>query len=325
MNSSRSRHLVDPELLGQLDEWPQLALSDATLSDMRNGSRLLLPPIDRPERVEVSRHLASGGDLPDVPLFLYRPAHREGPLPCIYHIHGGGFVGGAAAPLEPIHRMMAHDLECAILSVDYRLAPETPYPGPLEDCYAGLSWLFAHAEKIGIDSARIGLMGESAGGGLAAGLALLARDRAGNSLAFQHLIYPMLDDRTCAAADPHPHAGDYIWTPHNNRYGWRAYLGCEPGSPDVPVYAAPARAEDLEGLPPTFICTGSLDLFLEEDMEYARRLTRAGVPVELHVYAGGYHGFIFHPTADVAERATRDSWESLRRRLHPAESRRLLS
>lgn len=320
MNSSRSRHLVDPELLALLDEWPQLVLSDATLPDMRNGSRLLLPPIAHRERVETSRYLAPCADGPDVPLFLYRPASHQGSLPCIYHIHGGGFVGGAAGPLEPIHRIMAYDLECVIVSVDYRLAPETPYPGPLEDCYAGLSWLFDHAAEFGIDPARIGVMGESAGGGLAAGLALLVRDRGEHSLAFQHLIYPMLDDRTCTFQDPHPYTGDYIWTPHNNAYGWRAYLGSEPGSPDVSAYAAPARAEDLKGLPPAFLSTGSLDLFLEEDMDYARRLTRAGVPVELHVYAGGYHGFIFHPTADVAERATRDSWDALRRRLHPAES-----
>ena len=318
MTISRSRGLVDPELLPMLVAYPPLVLSDATLPELRNGSRLLLPPFEHPERVERSERMAAATGAPDVPLFVYRPFDRQGMLPCIYHIHGGGYVGGAAAPLDPIHRAMADDLGCVIVSVEYRLAPETPYPGPIEDCYTGLSWLFDCATEIGVDPTRIGLMGESAGAGLAAGLALLTRDRGKLDLAFQHLIYPMLDDRTCVDDDPHPYAGEYIWTLHNNHYGWRAYLGSEPGSANVSFYASPARAVNLSGLPPTFICTGALDLFLEEDVDFALRLTRAGVPVELHVYPGGFHGFIFHPTADVAQRATCDSWEALRRRLHPA-------
>jgi acetyl esterase/lipase len=148
-------------------------------------------------------------------------------------------------------------------------------------------------------------------------LALLARDRGEYPLAFQHLIYPMLDDRTCVSADPHPYTGEYIWTPHNNSFGWSALLNAPPGSDGVSTYAAPARALDLSGLPKTFISTGALDLFLEEDIEYARRLMRHGVPVELHVYPGAYHAFDLALDARVAADAKRDSCSALQRALHP--------
>ena len=157
-------------------------------------------------------------------------------------------------------------------------------------------------------------MGESAGGGLAAALALLARDRGEYSIAFQHLIYPMLDDRT-GTETPHPYAGEYLWTPANNMFGWSALLSVAPGSAGVSPYAAAARAADLAGLPPAFIATGALDLFVEEDIEYARRLIRAGVPVELHVYPGAFHGFDLSPDARVAQEARRISVAALRRAL----------
>jgi triacylglycerol lipase len=161
-------------------------------------------------------------------------------------------------------------------------------------------------------------MGESAGGGLAAALALLARDRGEYRLAFQHLIYPMIDDRTVVASDPHPYTGEYVWTAESNAFGWASLLGVPPGSDGVSPYAAAARAETLKGLPPTFISTGALDLFLEEDLEYARRLTREGVPVELHVYPGAYHAFNIAAGAGVAQAAQRDSLAALRRALNPA-------
>ncbi|OYW92187.1 MAG: arylesterase [Caulobacterales bacterium 32-67-6] len=252
---------------------------------------------------------------PDVEVLIYRPKDAAGPLPCILHIHGGGYVAGAAADNEAVHRTLAADLACCIVSVEYRLAPETPFPGPVEDCYAALAWVFANAEALGVDRGRIGLMGESAGGGLAAGLALLARDRGDYLLAFQHLIYPMIDDRTCVSADPHPYAGAFVWTPQANAFGWRALLGHEAGLDGVSPYAAAARATDVSGLPPTFIATGALDLFLEEDLAYAQRLLRAGVPVELHVYPGAFHGFQWAPEAGVSQTAARDSRAALARAL----------
>ncbi|MCP3729739.1 alpha/beta hydrolase [Sphingomonas sp. MG17] len=313
-----TRHLVDPELLDLLDQWPQVTLTDELLPLVRAPGRLPLGEIVNPERVEKREVLVPGRDgAPDVPLTIYRPADRAGEvLPCLYHIHGGGYVGGAAASMEPLHRPLAEALGCVLASVDYRLAPETPFPGPLEDCYAGLGWLHANADELGIDSARIGVRGESAGGGLAAALALLARDRGEYPLAFQQLIYPMIDDRTCTG-EPHPNAGEFIWNAGSNAFGWRCYLGAEPGGAEVSPYAAAARAEDLTGLPPAFVSTGTLDLFVDEDIAYAGRLIRAGVATELHVYPGAFHGFNVHPTAGVSLRSNRDAENWLKRHLHP--------
>jgi triacylglycerol lipase len=236
-------------------------------------------------------------------------------LPGVLHIHGGGYVMGRAAMMEAAHRPLVADLRCCVVSVEYRLAPETPYPGSVEDCYAALRYVCGNGRDLGIDASRLGVMGESAGGGLAAALALLVRDRREFKFAFQHLIYPMLDDRTCVTEDPHPHVGEFIWTPHNNRFGWASLLGKAPGSSDVSIYAAAARAQDLSDLPRTFIATGALDLFLEENIDYARRLMRAGVPVELHVYPGAFHGFNLAINADVTKRAARDSKAALARAL----------
>jgi acetyl esterase/lipase len=207
------------------------------------------------------------------------------------------------------------EIGCVVVSVDYRLAPDTPHPGPVEDCYAALRWFHANAAALGVDSGRIAIGGESAGGGLAAALALLARDRAEVPVVFQLLIYPMLDDRTVISPEPHPFAGEFIWTAQSNRFGWRALLGQEPGSPGVSPYAAAARAENLAGLPPAFVSVGALDLFLDENIAYAQRLLRAGVPSELHVYPGAYHGFDLAFEADVTRRFRRDSLQALKRAL----------
>ena len=316
-----TRHLVDPELLPLLDAWPKIVLTPETLPEMRETARLPIP--ENPALIAAVTsdiHTIPGpAGAPDLALYSYRP-NAAGPsarLPCIFHIHGGGYVGGSAAPLAPIHRALVASLGCTLVSVDYRLAPETPFPGAIEDCYAALGWLVGNAAALGVDPMRIGVMGESAGGGLAAALALLVRDRGEHRLAFQHLVYPMLDDRTCVATDPSPTAGAFVWSPHNNAFGWAALLGRAPGSPDVSPYAAPARATDLAGLPPTFVSTGALDLFVEEDLDYARRLMRAGVPVELHVYPGGFHGFDFDPQARVAVQARRDSRDALANALGP--------
>lgn len=317
-----TRHLVDPALLPVLDVFPTMALSDELLAPMREAERFAALPVAADpkvsEAIEQSIRAVPGPvGAPDITLTIYRPRAANGALPCIFHIHGGGYVGGSAAQLEPLHRPAAFDLDCVIVSVDYRLAPEHRFPAAIEDCYAGLAWTFANAGALGIDAARIGVMGESAGGGLAAALALLARDRGEYRLAFQHLIYPMIDDRTCVAAQPNPMTGEFIWTPHNNRFGWAALLGCDPGGPGVSPYAAAARAENLANLPPAFIACPTLDLFVDENIAYAHRLMRSGVAVELHVYPGGFHGFdIFGGEAPVAVRARRDSREALRRALH---------
>lgn len=315
------RKLVDPALLPVLDVFPTVALSNELLAPMREAERFAQLPVAVPAEIreaieQTVRNVPGPTGAPDITLTIYKPRAAQQKLPCIYHIHGGGYVGGAASQLEPLHRPAAFDLNCVIVSVDYRLAPENPFPAGIEDCYAGLAWTFANAEALGIDRNCIGVMGESAGGGLAAALTLLARDRGEYKLAFQHLIYPMLDDRTCVTAEPNPVAGEFIWTPHNNAFGWSSLLGHEPGRDGVSPYAAAARATDLSGLPPAFIACPTLDLFIDEDIAYAARLARAGVPVELIVYPGGFHGFdIFGGDAPISTRARRDSREALRRAL----------
>lgn len=317
-----TRKLVDPALLAVLDAFPTVPLSAELLGPMREAERFAQFPVNVPPAVvdavtQSVRCVPGPAGAPDITLTIYTPRFIKGALPCIYHIHGGGYVGGSAAQLEPLHRLASYELECVIVSVDYRLAPEHVFPAAIEDCYAGLAWTFANAAALNVDATRIGVMGESAGGGLAAALALAARDRGAYKLAFQHLIYPMLDDRTCVA-EPNPVAGEFIWTPHNNRFGWTSLLGREPGGEGLSPYAAAARAEDVSGLPPTFIACPTLDLFIDENLTYAHRLMRAGVPVELHVYAGGFHGFdIFGGDAPIAVQARDDSRRALKRFLHP--------
>lgn len=306
-------HLVDPALRPMLEMWPTIALDAETLVAMRERM-LPTPPIDTTGTTLERREVPGPIGVPDITLHIYKPEGADGPLPAIYHIHGGGYVGGAAAQLEVFHRPLVRALNCVLVSVDYRLAPEHVFPAAIEDCYAGLRWTIEQADALGIDIKRLGVMGESAGGGLAAALALLVRDRGEYTLAFQHLTYPMIDDRTCLG-DQHPHTGEFIWTPHNNRFGWTALLGGEPGGADVSPYAAAARATDLAGLPPTYIMTGALDLFLEEDMDYARRLIRAGVPTELHVYPGGFHGFDIFPGSAPSTAAQASRMAALARAL----------
>ena len=310
-----TRSLVDPELRAALGELPADILTIDTLPEVRRRRAALAaerPPPD-PALGSIAVHPVA-----EASVRVFTPVRADDTrLPALLHLHGGGYVGGAAADRDAERLALAAELGCVIASVEYRLAPESPYPGPVEDAYAALCWLHEQADALGIDRTRIAVGGESAGGGLAAALALLARDRGKVRPVFQHLVYPMLDDRTVVAGDPNPVAGEFVWTAQQNRFGWTALLGREPGGPDVPAYAAPARAQDLSGLPPAFIMVGALDLFLDEDLDYARRLIRAGVPCELHVFPGAYHGFDEVPNARVAMVARNRSRAALRSALHP--------
>lgn len=305
--------LVDPELRPLLEAWPTVALTAEMLPVMRSAARAMPMPELPEELANRELHQAIGAEGHAIDLHVWRPvAQAEAPTGAILHIHGGGYIAGSADSMAFLLATAVAATGCPVVSVDYRLAPETAHPGPVEDCYAALKWLHGNATSLGVDPARIGIMGESAGGGLAAALALLARDRGEHAIAFQQLIYPMIDDRTCTRID-HGCTGEFIWTPHNNRFGWSALLGHAPGGEGVSPYAAAARAEDLSGLPPTYISVGALDLFLEEDIAFARRLLAAGVPTELHVYPGAFHGFELMGEAAVAKQATATRLAALQR------------
>jgi acetyl esterase/lipase len=226
-----------------------------------------------------------------------RASGRGAPSPALLWIHGGGYVTGTAATDDAVCRHFARELGITVVAVDYRLAPENPFPAPLEDCYEALTWL---AERQDVDATRIALGGACAGAGLAAALALLARERGDVQPIFQLLAYPMLDDRTTTRTDiDETHFRG--WNNAANRFGWQSYLGAAPGSSGIEVFAAPARCEDLSGLPPAWIGTGSLDLFCEENITYANRLTVAGVECELLVMGGAFHGFdLVSPNAGIS-------------------------
>jgi acetyl esterase/lipase len=225
--------------------------------------------------------------------------------PAVLYLHGGGMIGGSVAVYDGLISRYVSSSGVAMLAVDYRLAPEHPYPTPVEDCYIGLQWLAEHAAELEVDAARIAVMGDSAGGGLAAATALLARERGGPDLAHQILIYPMLDDRNTS---PDPELVPFaVWTYDDNITGWGALLGENIGGADVTAYAAPARATDLSDLPPCYIEVGQLDIFRDESLTYARRLSDAGVNVEFHLLPGVPHGFEAYAHAtDIARRSVTD-------------------
>jgi acetyl esterase/lipase len=311
-------HLIDPELAAARAKLPNFDIS-LTTENLDTWRTVLATeiPYEASGEVTITERSVPGADGdPDVVLRIHTPTDSPGPLPCVYFMHGGGLVMGTARREDERFERYCTRFNCVGVSVEYRLAPETPYPGPLEDCYAGLRYVYQHADELGIDQARIGIGGTSAGAGLAAGLALLARDRNEMSVAFQLLIYPMIDDRLRSASSRWHDAP--VWDPVSNRFGWESYLPGIAGTDDVPIYAAAARAADLSGLPATYIMVGTLDGFLDEDVDYAIRLAHAGVPTELHVYPGAIHGFdAFARSVAVARHAVDDIRRWLATQLAP--------
>lgn len=304
---------LDPDIAeaAQLIHIP--AFDDDLLAAARSVEFPAPPLSDAVARTD--RVVPGDGGEAGVPVRVHRPVDGDtgGLLPCVYSIHGGGYVIGSYDMDDAWFDSLCPRLGVVGVSVEYRLAPDTPYPGPLEDCYRGLAWTYEHADELGIDRDRIGVHGVSAGGRLAAALALLARDRGEVPLAFQVLDSPMLDDRQIT---PSSRLDDLVvWTRESNAFGWRAYLGDLSGRDDVPYTAAPARAgdADLVGLPPAFVSVGAVDGFVDEDVDYALRLNRAGVPTELHVYAGACHGYQIAVDSEVARQAARDKESFLAR------------
>lgn len=311
-----NRAMVDPELVPLIDLLVLGPLSDDRITEVRSALTARRPLLDTTEGTSLEQSAPGADGAPDVPLLIYGRTPEGPPRPALLHIHGGGYVMGAAYMTDEPNRAMSEALGCVIVSVDYRLAPESPFPAALDDCYAALSWLHRNSAALNVDSSRIALIGESAGGGLAATLAQLARDKGEIPIAFQLLSMPMLDDRT-GRDDSHGMTGAFVWTAADNRYGWDSYLRAYGAA--RPPYAAAARMVDLSGLPPCFIAVGALDLFLREDLLYAARLAEAGVPVEVHVYPGAVHAFQLVPGTRLSREFDRAQVDALRRALAIAD------
>jgi len=311
--------MIDPELAAMIDLLPKMDLSDPVAARQAFEDIIAAVTIDIPgsETLVIEDRMVPGfeGD-PDVPVRVYRPrrAGQASPTPGVVMIHGGGFVIGSVESEHAGAALMAIDTGAAVVSVEYRLAPEHPYPAGLHDCYAALAYLHAEADALGVDPARVALAGASAGGGLAAATALLARDRGGPAVCFQLLQIPELDDRLETGS-----MVTFVDSPLWNRplavQSWQAYLGPLYGAADVPHHAAPARAADLSGLPPAYISTAENDPLRDEGIAYAQRLLQAGVSVELHQFPGTFHGSALVTTAAVSKRAQRESALALRQAL----------
>jgi acetyl esterase/lipase len=299
------RDLIDPEcrvpLDGLLEVMPGGFNAIPDIVARRAAMEQLLAAMPVPENPNVTKEDRSvpGPDgEPDISVRIYRPAAATSTLPGIYYIHGGGMVLGTAAGEDAAAARLCEQVGAVVVSVEYRLAPEHPHPAPVEDCYAGLIWMTKAVTELGVDPDRIAIYGASAGGGLTIAAAMLARDRGGPALRFMMPIYPMIDDRNeTPSSQEITDIG--IWDRSGNVEAWALYLGGKPAD----EYAAPARAENVSGLPPAFIDVGTVDLFRDEDIAFAQRLMQAGVPCELHVHPGSYHAAeTFAPDAALSRR-----------------------
>lgn len=286
--------LVDPEHRPFVSGFPVFNPKHDDLGNFRHSVIEAFTAMAPSALFKGEEHTTQGSaDQPDVRILIYRPVGLVRGAPAILYIHGGGFFTGTPDMLDAANQALAEASGALVVAVDYRLAPETPFPGPVEDCYAAFIWMVEQAEMLGIDPARISILGDSAGGALAAALALLVRDRGRASVKAQFLIYPMLDARTGTSEAPvdNPTTGEFIWTQTSNCFGWTSMRGAQEIPDDRLGRFSPALETDLNGLPPAFIAVGSLDLLLDEDADYALRLSRARVPVEFHLYQGAVHGF----------------------------------
>jgi acetyl esterase/lipase len=312
------RDLIDPESRQPLDQllaaMPGGFNAIPDIVARRDVAAQMLAAIEVPPNENVThedRVVPGPAGAPDISVRVYRPVNASGSLPGVYFIHGGGMILGNVEGEGPVAEQVCEQVGAVVVSVEYRLAPEHPHPAPSEDCYAGLVWMARNAAELGFDPDRLAVYGGSAGGGLAIAMVLLARDRGFPAIRFQMPIYPMIDD-TNETASSHEITDVGVWDRPANIEAWQWYLGG--GKADQ--YAAPARAEDLSGLPPAFIDVGTVDLFRDEDITFAMRLMQAGVPTELHVNPGAYHASeVLAPQAELSRRIWERRFDALRRGL----------
>jgi acetyl esterase/lipase len=316
--------MVDPELRSAalVAQGAMARFTPMTL-DMLGERRKWIDSMIGPKHPSppVTRHSITPSSGPGVVVYVIN-ANPARTSPAILHLHGGGFTAGTASGMLPYLQRLAAELDCVVATVEYRLAPEAGFKEASEENYTALMWTHRHAEELGVDPSRIALLGESAGGCHAALLSVTARDRGEVPIRFQALIYPMLDDRTGSSFQVPEHIGSFGWNDSANRFGWECFLGQMAGLPEVPYRSVPARIEDLRGLPPAFLGVGSLDLFVEETVTYGLRLIQAGVPTELVVCPGAFHGFdTFAPEATVSRRFTAAKESALRAAFAPTAER----
>jgi acetyl esterase/lipase len=311
---------IDPELASIVPLLPESRYADpvaarAALADLI-AQFGIVPDVTG---LDVEDRLVPGvADAPDVAVRVYRPSDRPVPLPALLYLHGGGFTLGSIETEHLDAIALTRTLGVVVVSVEYRLAPENPFPAGLDDCFAALAWLAAESTNLGVDPARIAVYGQSAGGGLAAGLCLMARDRGGPPICFQFLGIPELDDRL-ETPSMQAFVDTPLWNRPNAELSWRHYLGehkhCGADDDSVSHYAAPARATDLSGLPPAYVTTMEFDPLRDEGILYALHLLQAGVPVELHQFPGTFHGSSIIPSAAVSKRMYAERLVVLRRAL----------
>ncbi|WP_249660784.1 alpha/beta hydrolase [Lysinibacillus fusiformis] len=304
-----------PELTQAYSQFPGFRLDE----DLEWSRRLLAQsPLEESELVFTTNRTIPRGDGGEMLVKIYEPVKRSNDkLPAMLWIHGGGFVMGHPDMDDLLCERFVQTANCVVVSVDYRLAPEHPYPAAIEDCYAGLVWMTAEAPSLGIDVKRVAIAGASGGGGLTAALALMARDKGGPAIIFQMPLYPMLDNRNETPSSYEITDSHATWNRTNNLTAWRMYLGEEQDTHGLSPYAVPSRADNLAGLPPTYTCIGQLDLFRDETLDYVARLAQAGVDVEMNLYPGSFHCFdVFVPDAEISQRASQNYLDAMARALN---------